>query len=223
VLGLEQILVRVRAVALENVDKVLARGAHFASRQLLPHLRAIVGSDGIGALEDGRLAGFGGVRPPYGSMAQVAPIRDQRYLPLPAGVDTATAAAVPGAALTSLLSLKWGAQVQPDETVLINGATGFSGRLAIQVAKLLGAERVIATGRNPAALRALPDLGADTGFDLKQSDKDLGVAFTQGADASGYDVILDFLWGASHGGAACHARSNRARVCAPSRASGAHR
>ena len=195
VLEQDEILVRVRAVALENVDKAMARGTHFASRQFLPHLPAIVGSDGIGTLEDGRLVGFGGVRPPYGAMAELAPIPNMHYVPVPDGVDAATAAAVPGSTLTSLFPLKWGVKLQPGETVLVNGATGFAGKLAIQVAKLLGAKRVVATGRNEVALRSLPSLGADGVIDLKQSDRNVAQAFKQEAGASGYDIILDFLWG----------------------------
>jgi NADPH2:quinone reductase len=106
--GLEpgEILIRVRAVALENVDKAVARGTHYATRQFLPHLPAIVGSDGIGALEDGRLVGFGGVRPPYGSMAEWVPLRDTHYLPIPVGVEAATAAAVPSSTLTEIARRK---------------------------------------------------------------------------------------------------------------------
>lgn len=184
-----------RAVALENVDKAIARGSHYASRQFLPHLPAIVGLDGIGVLEDGRLVGFGGVRTPYGSMAELAPIPSTHCVPIPDGVDAAIAAAVPGSALASLFPLRWGAQLQPGETVLVNGATGFAGKLAIQVAKLLGAGRVVATGRNDAALPTLPALGADAVIDLKQADRQLGEAFAREAGTTGYDVILDFLWG----------------------------
>ena len=195
VLEHDEMLVHVRAVALENVDKAMARGTHFASHQFLPHLPAIVGADGIGALEDGRLIGFGGVRPPYGAMDELAPIPNGHYVPVPEGVDAATAAAVPGSTLTSLLPLKWGVKLRPGETVLVNGATGFAGKLTIQVARLLGAKRVVATGRNEAALRSLPALGADAVISLQQSDEKVAAAFQQEAGASGYDVILDFLWG----------------------------
>ena len=96
---------------------------------------------------------------------------------------------------SALFPLKWGAKLQPGETVLINGATGFAGRLAIQVAKLLGAGRVIGTGRDAAALRSLRALGADSVIDLKQSPDRLATAFKDAAGETGYDVILDFLWG----------------------------
>jgi NADPH:quinone reductase-like Zn-dependent oxidoreductase len=190
-----EMLVRVKAVALENIDRAMARGTHYASRQFLPQLPAIIGSDGIGALEDGKLIGFGGMRPPYGAMAELAIIPQAHQVPVPEGVDAATAAAVPSSTLTSLFPLKWGAKLQPDGTVLVNGATGFAGKLAVQVAKLLGAKRVVATGRNETSLRALPGLGADAVIDLKQSDTKLVAAFKQEAGESGYHVILDFLWG----------------------------
>jgi NADPH2:quinone reductase len=195
VLEHDEIIVPVRAVALESVDRALARGTHFASHQFLPHLPAVVGSDGVGTLEDGRLIGFGDVRPPYGAMAEIAPIRNLHYVPIPDGVEAATAAAVPSSTLTSLFPPQWGVKLQPGETVLVNGATGFAGKLAIQVAKLLGAGRVVAAGRHEAALRSLPGLGADAVINLKQSDEKVVAAFKQEAGASGYDVVLDYLWG----------------------------
>jgi NADPH2:quinone reductase len=193
--GEGEVLVRVKAVALENIDRAMARGNHFAGRQFLPHLPAIVGSDGIGMLENGQLIGFGGMRPPYGAMAEQAVLPALHYVQIPDGVDAAIAATVPASAMTALFPLKWGARLQADETVLINGATGFAGKLAIQVAKLLGAARIVATGRNEDALQSLPALGADSVIDLKQSDTQLAGAFKRAAGESGYGIILDFLWG----------------------------
>src|SRR5436190_22056047 len=72
--GAEEIVVQVKAVALENIDRAMAKGQHYAVHQLVPSLPAIIGFDGIGALDDGRLIGFGGMRPPYGSMAEKAVI-----------------------------------------------------------------------------------------------------------------------------------------------------
>ena len=189
-----QILVHVKAVALENVDKVMAEGSHFASKQFLSTLPAIVGFDGIGMLEDGRLVGFGGVKAPYGAMAEKTVIPEGYYVPVPEGVDAVTAAALPASALTSLFPLRWGAKLQPGETVLINGSTGVSGKLAVQIAKILGAGRVIGTGRNEKSMQQVKELGADAVIDLKQSDEQLAEAFQREA-GEGYDVILDFLWG----------------------------
>ncbi len=193
--GPGDIVLQVRAVALENFDRALARGSHYSNRQLMPSLPAILGTDGIGQREDGELVGFGGMYPPYGSMAERAVIPKLYTVPIPAGVDAAVAATVPSSALTALFPLKWGAKLQPEETVLIQGATGFSGKLAVQVARLLGAKRIVGTGRNDAALRSLRDLGADAVIDLKQSDNQVIAAFQHEAGEAGYGVILDFLWG----------------------------
>ncbi len=193
--GPDEMILQVQAVALENVDKAMARGTHFASRQFLPNLPAIVGFDGIGRREDGQLVGFGGMHPPYGAMAERVVIPKLYTVPVPAGVDAAVAATVPGSALTALFPLKWGAKLQPEEMVLIQGATGFAGKLAVQIARLLGTKRIIGTGRHDAALQSLRDLGADAVIDLKQPDEQIIAAFRQEAGESGYGVILDFLWG----------------------------
>lgn len=192
--GEGQILVHVKAVALENVDKMMAEGSHFASQQFLSRLPAIVGFDGIGMLEDGRLVGFGGVKAPYGAMAEKTIIPEGYHVPVPEGVDAVIAAALPASALTSLFPLKWGAKLQPGETVLINGATGVSGKLAIQIAKLLGAGRIIGTGRNAESMKQIQEFGADAVIDLKQPDEELRENFKTEA-GEGYDVMLDYLWG----------------------------
>jgi NADPH:quinone reductase-like Zn-dependent oxidoreductase len=192
--GEGEILVHVKAVPLENVDKMMAEGSHFASRQFLSTLPAIVGIDGIGMLEDGRLVGFGGVKAPYGAMAEKTVIPQAYHVLVPQGVDAVTAAALPGSALTSLFPLRWGAKLQPGETVLINGATGVSGKLAVQIARLLGAGRVVGTGRNEESMKQVQHFGADAIIDLKQSNEKLIEDFKKEA-GEGYDVILDFLWG----------------------------
>ena len=79
----DEIVIQVKAVALENIDRAMAKGTHFSTRQFLPQLPAIPGSDGIGQTEDGRLIGFGGMRPPYGSMAECAAIPSAYQVPVP--------------------------------------------------------------------------------------------------------------------------------------------
>ena len=194
VAGADELLVHVKAVAFENVDKAMAEGRHYATQKFFPSLPAVVGFDGIGLLEDGRLVGFGGMKPPYGAMSDMTVIPAPYTAPIPDGVDAVTAAAMPASALTSLFPLKWGAKLQAGETVLINGATGVSGKLAVQIAKLLGAGRVVGTGRNEASLDEVMRLGADAVIDLKQPDDQLTKAFKSEA-GEGYHVILDFVWG----------------------------
>jgi NADPH2:quinone reductase len=191
------VLVDVRAVALENFDKQAVLGAHYSSAQTFPQFPAVVGHLGVGVRSDGALVAFGGTRPPYGTMAEraVIPKEFAAYATrVPDGIDAAVAAALPAPALTSLLPLKWSVNLQPGDTVLINGATGVAGKLAVQIARLLGAGRIIGTGREDAVLDALRELGADTTIDLKQSNEKLGAAFSEAA-GDGFDIILDYVWG----------------------------
>jgi NADPH2:quinone reductase len=84
--------------------------------------------------------------------------------------------------------------LQSGETVLINGATGVSGKVAVQISKLLGAGRIVGTGRSTAGLGLIRELGADAAIDLSQPDDSIAQAFLQEAE-KGVDLILDFLWG----------------------------
>jgi NADPH:quinone reductase-like Zn-dependent oxidoreductase len=189
--------IRVAAVVLENFDKMTAAGTHYASRGLFPQFPAIVGHGGVGTLEDGTLVAFGGPRPPYGTMAELAvvPAELKAYVaPVPEGVDAAVAASLPAAALTGLLPLRHGVGLEPGQTVLVNGATGVSGRLAVQIARLLGAGRIVGSGRNAEGLASVRALGATATVDLTASDDEIVTAYAEAA-GEGYDVILDFLWG----------------------------
>ena len=191
------LLVQVKAVALENFDKLTAQGVHYASRQIFPQFPAIAGHNGVGTLADGKLVVFGGTRPPYGTMAQRAVVPKEYAAwaaPVPEGVEPAVAAALPASALTSLLPLRWGAKLEPGQTVLIQGATGVSGKLAVQIARLLGAGRIVCTGREESILLSLRDLGASATIDLRLPDAEICDAFRREA-GDGYDMVLDFLWG----------------------------
>src|SRR6185312_6346516 len=136
VAGEGEVIIEVRAVAVENVDRAVAAGTHFAGRAMMPELPAIPCFDGIGTLPDGRLVGFGNPRPPYGALAERTVVREGAYAPIPDGLDPAVATVLPSA--ISGMSMKVAAGLQPGESVLIQGATGVAGRLAVQVARLLG-------------------------------------------------------------------------------------
>ncbi len=193
--GKDEVLVYIKAVVLENVNKMMANGTHYSSKQFFPAFPAIIGHGGVGMTEEGKLVGFQITNPPYGAFAEKAAVPRSHLIPVPDGVDPALAAALPSSVLTSLLPLKFTAKLQQGETVLINGATGVSGKIAVQVAKMLGAGRVIGTGRNEGILKSLSSLGADAVINLQQPDEELVKTFRKEAGDTGYNVVIDFIWG----------------------------
>ncbi|HEV2615354.1 MAG TPA: zinc-binding alcohol dehydrogenase family protein [Candidatus Acidoferrales bacterium] len=188
----DEAIVHVRAAALKPVDKQLANGSHYARPRELP---AVCGSDGVGNLVDGTRVFFGGPRPPHGAMAQRTVVPRAFCFPIPEAVDDDTAAALPNPGISAWLSLTWRANLAPGETVLILGATGVTGKLAVQIAKRLGAGRVIVAGRSEQVLSTLGDLGADSAIQLDRPDEELTEAFRRAAGDTGFQVIIDYLWG----------------------------
>jgi NADPH2:quinone reductase len=187
-----EVIVHVRTAALKPIDKQMANGSHYAAFRELP---VVCGNDGVGCLDDGKRVFFASPRQPYGGMAERTVVSPARCFPIPDNVGDDVAAAVFNPGLSAWGALAWRAQLAPGETVLILGATGVTGKLAIQTAKLLGAGRVIAAGRNEQVLRSLPDLGADATIRLDKSGRDLTEAFASEAGETGFDVIIDYLWG----------------------------
>ncbi len=190
--GEGEAVVRVRAASLKPVDQQLASGAHFASPRELP---LICGTDGVGDLEDGTRVFFGGPRRPFGAMAERTVAPRAFCFPLPAGLEDHTAAALANPGVSAWVSLTHRAKLAAGETVLILGATGVTGQLAVQIAKLLGAARVVGVGRNEKVLGKLEELGADATIQLDQATDALKEAFLNETGHGGSDVILDYLWG----------------------------
>jgi NADPH:quinone reductase-like Zn-dependent oxidoreductase len=124
-------------------------------------------------------------------MAERAVVPEANTVPLPPGIDAVTAAAFPTA--ITAFTMRFAGELQPGGNVLIQGATGVAGRVAVRVARLLGAGRVVATGRNRESLDELKSIGADAVIGLTQPDEALAAEFKAEA-AGGYDVVLDFLW-----------------------------
>lgn len=187
-----QVLVTVEAVAVENVDRAIVAGTHYTAATFQAALPAIPCFDGIGRLPDGTLVGFGGVTPPYGTLAQYAAVPAAYTAPIPEGIEPSIAATLSSA--ISAMSIRTAAGLSAGETVLVQGATGVAGRLAVKIARLLGAGRIVATGRNDDALRELTALGADAVINTAIDDDELTQAFRDNA-GDGYDVVVDYLWG----------------------------
>ena len=153
-----------------------------------------MGGDGVGLLPNGtRVFALG----TGGMLAERAVVAKNRLVPVPAALGDAPAAALPNAVAGAAMALRFRAGLHPGETVLINGATGVTGRVAVQLAKLYGARKVIATGRNPASLQALLELGADEIISLEQPLPQLSAQLRALHAESPLDVIIDYLWGSS--------------------------
>jgi NADPH:quinone reductase-like Zn-dependent oxidoreductase len=190
--GKDEAVVRVRAASLKAIDRQLAGGSHYASPRELP---VVCGTDGVGELEDGTRVFFGGPRRPYGAMAERTVAPRAFCFPVPAEIDDGTAAALPNPGVSAWLALTHRAKLARGETVLILGATGVTGQLAVQIAKLLGAKRVIGAGRNERVLGRLRELGADATIQLEQTRESLKEVFASEAGDLGFDVIIDYVWG----------------------------
>jgi NADPH2:quinone reductase len=186
-------LVRVTAAGLHQIVKSVANGSHYTSAGVLPF---VPGVDGTGRLQDGTRVYFGAVRSPFGSMAELAVAAPGVMLiPLPDGLDDAVAAGIANPAMSSWVALSARAKFVAGESVLILGATGTSGSLAVQIARLRGARRVVAVGRNAKTLEHLKALGADAVISLQQEYGALVAALREEINQNGVDVVLDYLWG----------------------------
>jgi len=187
----EEVLVSVKAVAIKHFDKGRASGKHYSSDAPKASGR-VIGGDGVCLLEDGtRVYGMG----VSGMLAEKATIEKDRMVKLPAGVSDATAAALANAVIGSAMGLRFKARIQAGDVVLINGATGFTGRVAVQLAKHYGAKKVIATGRNQQSLNDLLELGADEIISIKQDDEQFIAQLKEMHTNTPIDVIIDYLWG----------------------------
>ncbi|RKF50743.1 zinc-binding alcohol dehydrogenase family protein [Paraburkholderia fungorum] len=186
-------VVDVTASALSHVTRSKASGSHYSSKGTFPF---VAGLDGAGRCEDGQRVYFFWPQAPFGAMAQQCLVSEANCVLLPDTVDDVTAAAIAIPGMSSWAALVERARFVAGETVLINGATGTSGRLAVQIAKHLGAGKIIATGRNAAVLASLKHAGADVAISLEQDADALSHAFASQFH-EGVDVVLDYVWGAS--------------------------
>ncbi len=189
-----EVLLQVRADALSNLVRGQAHGSHYSSVTKLPFTP---GHDGVGLTADGARVYFISPRAPFGSMAEYTVVSQAMTIPLPANIEDEVAAALGNPGIATWASLLGRAKLQPGEVVLVNCATGIAGKQAVQVAKYLGAAKVIATGRDERALAEVAALGADETISLNQPKDDLERSFKSALRESGVQVVLDYLWGSS--------------------------
>jgi NADPH:quinone reductase-like Zn-dependent oxidoreductase len=166
-------VIDVKAAAIHHLDLLKATGS-FYLHQPLP---SVPGTDGVGMTPQGRRVYFDPTTAPFGSFAQRALATTDTLIDVPADIDDVTAAAIGNTGLGAWLALTWRANLQPGETVLVLGANGAFGSVAVQAAKVLGAGRVIAAARDVESVR-----GAD---EVVTFDEIRGPI----------DVTIDTLWG----------------------------
>ena len=202
--GPGHVVVDVTAAGVHHLDLTRASGAY--GPVTLP---SVIGADGVGRTGDGRRVFFTDPVSPHGSWAERTLVPEANLLELADGVDDITAAALGNTGLAAWLALTWRADLQPGEAVLVLGATGALGSVAVQIARALGAGLVVAADRDPDRLARAAGNGADATVTLSPGT-DLAAAFRQAAGEHGFDVIIDPLWGPP-ALAAMHAAAARAR------------
>jgi NADPH:quinone reductase-like Zn-dependent oxidoreductase len=192
-------LITVSTSALSQFSMSRSSGSHNSSDAAFP---SVAGADGVGRTADGRRVYFVLPEAPYGALAEKSLVDADHCVAVPDGLDETTAAAIANPGMSAWAALVERAHLKPGETVLVNGATGTAGRIAVQLAKYLEAGKVIGTGRNESDLAELLPLGADAVIPFalgpslplgaKQYEQGLIAEF-----ARGIDIVIDYLWGES--------------------------
>src|SRR6186997_1103020 len=187
-------VIEVLAAPINPIDLAVSRGILATGHPPLPY---VPGCEAVGRTADGRVVWiFGGAfgRTANGGMAEHASAGDAFAIDVPDGADLAVAAGLGIAGLAGWLPFAWRAPLEGGERVLVLGATGSVGLVAVQAAKLLGAARVVAVGRDEERLEKAAALGADATVQLGAAD-DLVAAFRDSSGGEGPTYVFDALWG----------------------------
>ena len=197
-------LLEVAAAGMNPIDVRVATGQFPLERHEPPY---VAGKEGVGRRADGSLVYFDRCRDPFGAFAERTLIRAGDGYPVPDGLDPALAVCFGVSGLAAWVGLEWRGQLAAGETVLILGASGVVGQIAVQAAKLLGAGRVVAAARDATGLERASALGADAVVPLPSNGAggdparraalrtDLSATLRDAAGGDGYDLVLDPLWG----------------------------
>lgn len=195
-----EVLVEVAATPLTPLDLLCATGTSYFGPRTLPY---VPGVQGVGVARTGPLKGSrvwfassAGMVDGDGGFAELACAPEGDVVPLPGGVDEGLTAALGLSAVAAWEMLFSRAGLQPGETVLVLGAGGAVGQVAVQAARLLGADRVVAAARSPQACETAARLGADEVVGLADDDEVAALAARLGAALpDGADVVIDPLAG----------------------------
>ncbi len=185
----EQVLITVKAASITQYDIQKASGKHYTHYN---HFPIVVGLDGIGVLEDGRWVHAVGITVMMGEKALV---RRNAWTVLPEHIDPAVAAGLPNALVGAGVALIHRAEIKPKQTILINGATGLTGKVAVQLARHYEAKHIIGVGRNAESLASLKALGANEVVSLNQNEASFIQQIKEIHERTPVDIVIDYLWG----------------------------
>ncbi|HZR38772.1 MAG TPA: zinc-binding dehydrogenase [Ktedonobacteraceae bacterium] len=196
-----QALVQVMAAPISPLDLLCASGTSYFGAPQLPYIPGVQGI-GIVIEADGLAAGQrvwfpcdAGMKPGDGSMALYCVIDEASALVLPDQIDSDLAAALGLSAIAAWMALTWRGQLQPGEQVLVLGASGAVGQVAVQAARLLGAGRVVAASRDEYGRSRALKLGADATVDLSGDDVDEISKHIIATCDDPLHLVIDPVWG----------------------------
>jgi NADPH2:quinone reductase len=184
--------IAVSAVALNPLDLAIAAGRFYGGHPPLPY---VPGCEAVARVDGERMYLFGDARGTVkdGFLVERTDFPHELALPVPDELDDGIAAACGIAGIAGWVPLAERAPVLPDDRVVVLGATGTAGAVAVQAARLLGAERVVAAGRDPERLERARELGADDTVLLAETD--LVDRLREAAGGEGPTLVVDMLWG----------------------------
>lgn len=183
--------VDVELAGINPVDLAIASGTFDVGAPPLPYTP---GLEGIGITEDGRRVWFDRPMYPVGSLAETCCVNPATAIDLPDGVEPHEAIPFGVAGMAAWLPLEWRGKLEPGETVLILGASGSVGQIAIQAARLLGAGRVVGAARSGSGRARALELGADAVTGTEGGRDELADEI-RAACEGGPDLVIDGLWG----------------------------
>jgi NADPH2:quinone reductase len=204
-----EVVLEVLAAPLNPLDVAVGAGRFYGGHPPLPY---VPGCEAVGRV-DGRIVwAFGGGlgMKRDGCIAEGVAVPADVLVDVPDEAEPALAAALGVAGLAGWMPVVWRAPVQEGETVVVLGATGTAGRIAVQAARLHGASRIVAAGRDPEALARAEELGADVTVRLDEAD-DLAAALREASGGDGPNYVVDALWG-EPAAAAVEAAAPNARI-----------
>jgi len=188
-----EVVLEVLAAPLNPLDVAVSNFAFYGGHPELPY---VPGAEVVGRVRgSGEVvwafgAGLGLAR--NGGMAELAVVPEERLTRVPEGADPALAGALGIAGLAGWLPLAVRTPVRAGETVLVLGATGTVGLVAVQVARLLGAGTIVAAGRSEEGLARAHERGADAVVRLSEAFED---DLREAVGDDGVSLIFDPIWG----------------------------